>query len=144
MFTVNLNLKYTMMTKFIIFCGMIFLFISTNALSQTKNDTLCANASSQLETYKCLSKQYIVVDDELNIIYNKVLNKLTKQKSISAITNLKESQQNWRAFRKSSSKVYEDLYKGGSMMPIIVLEYEIETTRNRYVELNSLFSDVNR
>jgi len=132
------------MRKLIIFCFTLLLFTSTRALGQVKTDTACANASSQLERYKCLSKQYTNTDKELNVIYGKILSRLTKEKSTSAINILKESQRSWIAFRSGFGKVYQELYKGGSMMPITVLECEIETTRYRITELNNLFADINR
>jgi uncharacterized protein YecT (DUF1311 family) len=119
-------------------------FTTANAQSQSKADTACANASSQLERYKCLSKQYTNTDKELNVIYGKILNKLKKENSLSAINILKESERNWIIYRNNFSKVYQELYKGGSIMPITVLECEIQTTRLRITELNSLFEDVNK
>lgn len=140
----HLHYNYIKMRKLMIFFVAVLLFTSTHAISQVKTDTACANASSQLERYKCLSKQYTNTDKELNVIYSKVLNRLTKEKSTSAINILKESQRNWIVFRSGFGKVYQELYKGGSMMPLTVLECEIETTRYRIIELNNLFSDINR
>lgn len=132
------------MNKFIFICLIVMGFTTANAQSQSKADTACANASSQLERYKCLSKQYTNTDKELNVIYGKILNKLKKENSLSAINILKESERNWIIYRNNFSKVYQELYKGGSIMPITVLECEIQTTRLRITELNSLFEDVNK
>ena len=132
------------MNKFIFICLMAMVFTSAKALSQSKTDTACANASSQLERYKCLSKQYTNTDKELNAIYGKILNKLKKDNSLSAINILKESERNWIVYRNNFGKVYQELYKGGSIMPITVLECEIQTTRLRITELNSLFEDINK
>ena len=132
------------MSKFIFICLIVMAFTTANAQSQSKADTAFANASSQLERYKFLSKQYTNTDKELNAIYGKILNKLKKENSLSAINTLKESERNWIVYRNNFGKVYQELYKGGSIMPITVLECEIQTTRLRITELNSLFEDVNK
>ncbi|MDP9046745.1 MAG: lysozyme inhibitor LprI family protein [Bacteroidota bacterium] len=130
------------MSKFIFICITVMIFTSANVLGQSKTDAVCANASSQLEMYRCLSKQYTNTDKELNAIYSKILNKLKKDNSLRPINILKESERNWVVYRNNFGKVYQELYKGGSIMPITVLECEIQTTRARITELNSLFEDV--
>lgn len=120
------------------------MLISFNAVCQIKQDTTCSGASSKTEYYKCLSKQYINRDKQLNKIYKSVLDMLIKKNLASSINVLKESQRSWIVFRDKYCKVYEDLYKGGTMMPISVLECEIKTTNYRIDELNELYNDLNR
>jgi uncharacterized protein YecT (DUF1311 family) len=132
------------MGKLMIFCVIVLIFTNTHALSQTTTDTACANASSQLERYKCLSSQYTKTDKELNTIYGKILIKMKKDNSLGAINVLKVSERKWIVYRNSFGKVYQELYKGGSIMPLTVLECEIQTTRLRIIELNNLFADINR
>lgn len=132
------------MKKIFISCVTLLVFVCTHALSQVKTDTTCANATSQLERYKCLGKEYTRIDKDLNSAYAKILNKLNQEKDNASVKALTLSQRNWITFRSNFAKVYEELYKGGSIMPITVLECEIETTRLRIIELNNLFGDINR
>ncbi|MCR8562022.1 DUF1311 domain-containing protein [Mucilaginibacter sp. BJC16-A38] len=130
------------MKKNILFIALFF--ISFNAVCQIKQDSTCSGASSKIEYYKCLSKQYINRDNQLNKVYKSVLDMLVNKKLLNSINALKESQRSWIVFRDKYRKVYEHLYTGGTMMPISVLECEIKTTNYRIEELNELYNDLNR
>lgn len=123
---------------------IILNLLGSIAYSQTKSDKDCANVATQAERHRCLSKEYIYTNNQLTDIYNKILKRLDKDKRYDVAKALANTQKKWLIYRKDYGQVYEQLYKGGSIMPITVLECEIKTTQSRIVELTDLFEEVSK
>ncbi len=123
---------------------LLLTFITTITFGQVKPDTICSNASSQTEYYKCLSKEYARSDKDLNELYASLISKLGKKNLSNSINTLRESERSWINFKNKYSNVYEGLYKSGTAMPIVVLECQIRSIKNRIEELQALYDDINR
>jgi uncharacterized protein YecT (DUF1311 family) len=111
--------------------------LSNKAYSQSKVD--CSKAVTQAEINICSQNQYAEADKELNDLYKKVSAKLDAQQRLILI----QSQRKWMSFRDEYAKVYELIYKGGSMASSAVLNCKTELTRARMAELQTLFDQVN-
>lgn len=123
---------------------MLLIFMASHARCQNKQDSLCASASTTVETEVCLSKTYSKSNNKLNEIYRKILNKLNQTKRIDCVKSLTSSEVKWIAFRDSYANLWAKLYAGGSEMSIMVLESKLTTTNLRITELNALFEEINK
>jgi uncharacterized protein YecT (DUF1311 family) len=115
---------------------ILMLFLNNKVYSQSRID--CSKATNQLDLNICLQKQYAATDRELIDLYKKVSAKLdAQQRSI-----LIQSQKRWISFRDEYAKIYELIYKGGSIAPSVILQCKIELTKTRITELQTLFEQI--
>jgi uncharacterized protein YecT (DUF1311 family) len=136
------NLKIMKIKSLVKVFNVIVIFslailLNNKAYSQSKKD--CSNATTQSEINVCSQNQYAAADKELNDLYKKVSAKLDTQQK----TTLIQSQRKWISFRDEYAKIYEMIYKGGSMAPSAVLKCKTDLTRTRIAELQTLFDQVN-
>ena len=116
----------------------LLLSISVPACAQTKAVVDCGNAQTQLEMNRCAAEAYQQADKELNELYSTITPKL----SVEAKTLLVKAQQHWLVVRDSHCGLYEQFYKGGSMMPLMLYTCKTELTQNRIKELKAILEEV--
>lgn len=123
-------------TYFKLITILLIMVCSNRVYSQSKID--CSKATTQTEINTCSQNEYIAADKELNDIYRKVIGKLNTQQKFSLI----QSQKKWIVFRDDYSKIYDLVYKGGSMATSAVVRCKTDVTRARITELKTLFDQI--
>lgn len=109
------------------FIGLILLlFFSTNLLAQT-----------QAEMNQTAINNFSKADNELNLVYKKLMKKLSeKEKSL-----LIAAQKNWIKFRDSKCAFEKEEYDGGSIQPLIYYTCLTDCTEERTKDLKNNLKD---
>ena len=119
------------MSKYLLFFGLTLLTI--NSFAQT-----------QLEMNEESYRSYKKVDDELGVVYKKILTKYAK--NIEFINALKASERLWIQFRDAELKMMypaaDKRMAYGSMYPMCVNYYMAELTEKRVEQLKTWLKPV--
>ncbi|TVQ18652.1 MAG: DUF1311 domain-containing protein [Leptolyngbya sp. DLM2.Bin15] len=79
------------------------------------NGVDCQNPQTQSDMNFCAGETYKVADDDLNRIYQQVLNQLPQSDRPSLI----EAQEAWLAYRDTNCDFEASLFEGGSIQPLM-------------------------
>ena len=96
-----------------------------------------ASAQTQGEMNQDAASEFKAVDEELNTIYQKILEDYADDEAF--VENLKEAQRCWITFRDAQLKMkYPDREPGyyGSIQPVCEMSYLTELTQDRIKTLN--------
>lgn len=116
------------------------------------------NSQPQPEINKSAITRRVLADKELNEVYKKIVDKLEqltqrarKENNLDFEKESKQekdiiidSQRKWLEFRDSYCKIYTELYKGGSMMLMMVDGCATRLTKDRTKELKKLLNELNK
>jgi uncharacterized protein YecT (DUF1311 family) len=99
--------------------------------------TDCDNAQTQVEMNLCAQMRFQKAEAELNSLYNQLL-ALVKNDEKKLVV---QAQRQWLAYREAHCKIYEEMYKGGSMLPMVIFGCREETTLSRIKELKAVLTE---
>lgn len=117
---------------------IVALFLSSISIAgQKPKDDPCPNAQSQLEMNQCAGNAYKAADGELNQVYRKLVAMLDAEGK----AQLKVAQTAWLKYRDAHCEFVGDMYKGGSIRPMIHAFCLADVTRNRTTELKGQIED---
>jgi len=118
--------------------GLLLLILCATILSQNqeKKDP-CADAQSQAEMNMCWGKEYKAADAKMNKTYQDFMSKLDESEKMQ----LKNAQLAWLKYRDANCDFVADLYKGGTMRPMIAAICLADVTNARVNELKSQIKD---
>lgn len=95
---------------------------------------------TQSEMNICAHEIYKVDDALLNQVYRELTEKLGQKQQGGEKEKLRISQKAWIQMRDAHCGIYNDLYSGASMLPLVHNTCLSETTRHRTEELKVLLS----
>ena len=126
------------MMKLATMSGLLLLILCATILSQNqeKKDP-CADAQSQAEMNMCWGKEYKAADAKMNKTYQDFMSKLDESEKMQ----LKNAQLAWLKYRDANCDFVADLYKGGTMRPMIAAICLADVTNARVNELKSQIKD---
>jgi uncharacterized protein YecT (DUF1311 family) len=100
----------------------------------------CPDAKSQFALNICIEQVWGASQRDFNIFYENLFSLLapdpTNQKA------LQTAQEQWLTYRALSCAAIDDLYRGGTIRPSAVTRCEIQLTRSRMRDLDSLYQTV--
>ncbi|HEY9817556.1 MAG TPA: lysozyme inhibitor LprI family protein [Candidatus Obscuribacterales bacterium] len=79
------------------------------------NGVDCQNAQTQSDMNLCAGETYKLADDDLNRLYQQVLNQLPQSDRPALI----EAQEAWLAYRDTNCDFEASLFEGGSIQPLM-------------------------
>ncbi len=97
----------------------------------------CKDATTQVEMNQCSAKEAQDADKQLNDLYRTVLEKLTPDNKNS----LRVAQRAWIAYRDADCAGEAELYKGGSIAPLIKTACVAKLTNERIAEIKRIYVD---
>lgn len=100
--------------------------------------TNCDSAQTQVELNLCAQMRFQKADQELNAVYKQLMNLLPADRKQLVV----QAQRQWLTYRDTHCAIYEKLYQGGSMLPMVVSSCKEETTLSRTNELKTLLSEL--
>ncbi len=112
--------------------------VCRTAGAQSGND--CARATTQAAATACAGHRYAAADKRLTSLYIQAAAALAPPQRAA----LAQSQREWARFRDDDARVYELLYRGGSMAALAVLTCKTEATRARIAQLRVLLEQAKR
>lgn len=110
---------------------LALLLSSISIAGQKPKDDPCPNAETQSELNQCAGKAYRAADGELNQVYRKLVATLDAEEK----AQLKVAQTAWLKYRDAHCEFVGDVYKGGTMRPMVHAFCLADVTRNRTTEL---------
>jgi len=116
---------------------LALLLSSISIAGQKPKDDPCPNAQTQLEMNQCAGNAYKAADGELNQVYRKLVAVLDAEEK----AQLKMAQTAWLKYRDANCEFVGDMYKGGSIRPMIYAFCLADVTRNRTTELKGQIED---
>jgi uncharacterized protein YecT (DUF1311 family) len=122
--------------KFAVVMLFVFLFSVASALGQGKKPP-CSDLDTQAEMNICAGKEYKAADAALNRVYQQLVAKLEPEET----SQLKQAQTAWIKYRDTNCEFVADMYKGGSIRPMIYGLCLADVTRNRTSELKDQIED---
>lgn len=140
--------------KILIVFPAIFIFTSM-VYPQYLPKINCDSAETQEELNICAKQKFDSSDAELNRIYVKILAKIRDEQKEAkddgygevlkqfqeSERSLIDAEKKWLSFRVVYSKVYAEIYKGGSMAPMKTYDCARELTEHRIEELKKLLEE---
>lgn len=96
-------------------------------------------AQTQAEMNQTAINNFNKADNELNLVYKKLLKKLTEKEKDLLVT----AQKNWIKFRDSKCAFEKEEYNGGSIQPLIYYTCLAECTNDRTKDLKKNLDDRN-
>jgi uncharacterized protein YecT (DUF1311 family) len=99
------------------------------------DETQCCCTTA--ETNICLVKVQKAVDSQLSEAYQSALKNL--HESEQDISNLRDTERKWLAFREAACKAESDLYKGGSIAPQIFGFCVVKLTKRRIADIKDAY-----
>lgn len=102
----------------------------------------CAHTSNTIETGECMSKQFAVLDRDLNRAYQELLKRIDAEnpKHVDRSTvrrRLLEAQRSWIEFRKQDCEGQYKLFEEGSIRTLRFHSCMIDHTERRISELKN-------
>ncbi|MGQ0762251.1 MAG: lysozyme inhibitor LprI family protein [Acidobacteriota bacterium] len=113
--------------------ALLVLTLGTTALAQDQKKDPCAEAQTQLEMNMCWGNQYKAADTQLNAVYREFASKLSPEET----AQLKAAQLAWLKFRDANCEFVADIYKGGTIRPMMAGMCLAHVTSARTSELKA-------
>lgn len=101
----------------------------------TKNT--CDDARTQLDMNVCADKEFKKADAELNRVYNRYMAGLDDEGK----AKLKEAEMAWIKYRDATCESESDIYRGGSMRPMIYSFCLASVTDERTKRIKGMIKD---
>jgi len=99
------------------------------------DETKCCCTTA--DTNICLVKVQKAVDSKLNETYQLALKSL--HESEQAVSNLRDTERKWLAYREAACNAESDLYKGGSIAPQMYGFCAVKLTKRRIADLKDAY-----
>jgi|HubBroStandDraft_2_1064218.scaffolds.fasta_scaffold150528_2 uncharacterized protein YecT (DUF1311 family) len=132
----------------------LLLFLTLGSTQQTTSpkggcDTQadpCDSASTQSDMNLCYGEQYSKADARLNTVYQDLLKQFANgsgqyEEQNEPIQKLKAAEHAWLTYRDLHCSAAKDLYKGGSMAPMVWSMCMETVTQHRIEELNAAYEN---
>ena len=120
-----------MKTNMKLFGLAMLLLVTVASASQTQKSDPCKGETT-FEMKQCAAKRYKQADDELNVVYRRLMSKLDDE---GHKTSLKTAQQAWLKYRDGNCEFESYLNRGGTIYSVVLTECMTSLTTSRTKEL---------
>ena len=104
--------------------------------AQTTGDTDCQKANTTAEMRTCENARYHKADEELNMVYQKLIRTLND----SQRGKLRLAQRAWLQFREAEAEFQASQAEGGTLAPLLKVSALADMTESRTGELRKEMS----
>lgn len=128
-----------MLSKVFILSALLFFSFSKLGFAQQN----CESPQTQTDMNICSSLSYKEADIKLNETYRKAIKMLENYNEEGRLEEFKNIQRAWIKYRDLNCSYASDLYKGGSIVPLIHATCMEQLTEERTKRIPELFAEWN-